>query len=228
MEIPCPHRAVADFLSHLQRLPDPQSKKEMYDLLRFRLREFCLGDDQGPATQEARERVADRASEFMNDKQRFVRDALRELLDAFELTLAHDASKNLHGLFAPDLLPKDGLVTSSDKVYLTNRRALPPDHPLHAIEGGNVLGWIPICEGRTISRIDGTTTTLLPEWATVSSVQQKVQEQAAEEQQQRRRDEERRRWVEQEAERQRRLALTAEQRMEERLEHLEKQLANQA
>jgi hypothetical protein len=220
-------RAVGDFLEHLQRLPDPQSEVEMKDFLRFRLREFRLGSEQGPASQQARDRAADNAASFMTDKQRHMWGAIRKLLDAFELTLQYDASRNANGLIAPDLLPKDALVTSGDMVYLTNRRGLPAEHPLRDIEGGNAVGWLLVCEGREISRVDGTIATLLPEWTTLAAVQQKVDEQAAEQEQQRRRDEEQRLRSQQEAERQRRLNMSPEERLEERFRHLEERLVGQ-
>jgi hypothetical protein len=220
-------RVVGAFLEHLQRLPDPQTVEEMRDLLRFRLKEFRLGMEQGPPTQQTRDRAADSAAAFLGDKQRHVWDAFRKLLDMFELTLQFDASRNANGLLAPDLLPKDALFTSGSTIYLTHRRSLPPDHPLRAIEGGNAVGWIPICEGREISRVDGSVTTLLPEWTTLAAVQQKVEEQAAEQEQQRRRDEEQRLRCQQESERQRRLNMSPEERLEERFRHLEERLAVQ-
>jgi hypothetical protein len=163
----------------------------------------------------------------MTDKQRHVWDAFRKLLDMFELTLQFDASRSANGLLAPDLLPKDALVTSGDTIYLTHRRSLPAGHPLLAIEGGDAVGWLRICEGREISRVDGSVATLLPEWTTLAAVQQKVEEQAAEQEQQRRRDEEQRLRSQQEEERQRRLNMTPEQRMEERLRQMEERLAVQ-
>jgi hypothetical protein len=219
--------AVGAFLEHLQRLPDPQTVDEMRDLLRFRLKEFRLGMEQGPPSQQARDRAADSAAAFLGDKQRQAWDAFRKLLDAFEMTMAYDASHNKNGLFAPDLLPREAVVINSGgEAFLTSRRALPPAHPLHGVEGGDVLGWVPIAEGKQIERADGTVITQLPEWRTTFSVQQRTNERAAEEQQQRRLDEERNRWLEQEAERQRRLAMSPEQRMEERLRQLEEQLAS--
>jgi hypothetical protein len=219
------NEAVEGFVQHLRALQDPQSAGEVEALLHFRLTQFRL--DDRPATEDGRRRVAERATQFIDQLKYKVTESIQSFLSGIEFVLTLEAKKNKHGLVDLDSIDRRFVVITGDQAVLTDRAGLPEKHPLHAIPIDPRSPWLELGNVHTTwNAATGQQGTALPAWATVASIARRAEEARGELARRQREDAERSRRDAEEEERRRRLARTQEQLMEERLAKLE-QLANQ-